>query len=277
VEERRPDDRLPARARELRIRRDLRDLVVGRAEQEPRCDLDDAAVERRERACELEELVPVGDAARRRLVVVGEEVRRRERRRPAERARGHALAYERRHRGSFRRRRGALEGVGAHDVEPNRGMPDERRHVDAEPALLDGVQVLRIALPRPRDRRAERVERHALDEAEEPHDRVAVLRAARRQREAAVAHHDGRDAVPRRRSRVAIPEELAVVVRVEVDEARREGEPPGVDLARAALGVTSDGGDASRRHRDVAAERRTARTVDDLRVANDEVGHGRAL
>ena len=42
----------------------------------------------------------------------------------------------------------------------------------------------------------------------------------RRERDAAVAEHDRRDAVPARRRRVGIPRELRVEVRVDVDEAR---------------------------------------------------------
>ena len=41
-----------------------------------------------------------------------------------------------------------------------------------------------------------------------------------READAAVAHHDGGDAVPRRRQQAAVPGGLAVVVGVDVDEAR---------------------------------------------------------
>ena len=56
---------------------------------------------------------------------------------------------------------------------------------------------------------------HQLDEP------VVVGRAHGREADAAVAHHDGGDAVPRRRRELAVPRGLAVVVGVDVDEAGR--------------------------------------------------------
>ena len=55
---------------------------------------------------------------------------------------------------------------------------------------------------------------HQLDEP------VVVGRAHRREADAAVADDDGRDAVPRRRDHALAPRRLAVVVGVDVDEAR---------------------------------------------------------
>jgi hypothetical protein len=59
-------------------------------------------------------------------------------------------------------------------------------------------------------------------------------RAPRREADAAVAHDDGGDAVPRRGRHLGIPGRLAVVVRVDVDEARRDDVARGVDLLASA-------------------------------------------
>src|SRR5262249_1483208 len=74
--------------------------------------------------------------------------------------------------------------------------------------------------------------------------------------------------------RVRVPEELAVVVRVQVDEARREGKAAGVDFRRATLGGSADGRDFPARHGEVAAAGRRTGAVDEEGVTNDEVGHG---
>ena len=58
-----------------------------------------------------------------------------------------------------------------------------------------------------------------------------VAGLARRERHAAVAEHDGRDAVPARRRADRVPGELRVEVGVDVDEARRDEPAVGVDLA----------------------------------------------
>src|SRR4029078_315489 len=54
------------------------------------------------------------------------------------------------------------------------------------------------------------------------------------QREAAVPHHDGRDAVPAGIRALAVPEDLRVHVRVGVDEPRRDDEAVGGELWVAA-------------------------------------------
>ena len=48
----------------------------------------------------------------------------------------------------------------------------------------------------------------------------------RREADAAIAHHRGGDAVPGRRRRCGVPDRLAVVVGVDVDEARRDRAGP---------------------------------------------------
>src|SRR5262249_62405907 len=71
--------------------------------------------------------------------------------------------------------------------------------------------------------------RHAFDVLEGAHDEVAVFGTRGCDAEPAVAHHDARDAVPARRGEVAVPEDLCVVVRVDVDEPGREHEAVEVD------------------------------------------------
>src|SRR5205807_10422496 len=60
-----------------------------------------------------------------------EEVRRRQRRRPADRPGRHGIPHERGHLRALVARRGALDRGAAHDVEAYRRMTDERRDVDA--------------------------------------------------------------------------------------------------------------------------------------------------
>ena len=70
-----------------------------------------------------------------------------------------------------------------------------------------------------------------------------VGRAHRRERDAAVADGDRRDAVPARGRADRIPRELRVEMGVDVDEPRRDEPPVGVDLAPAAVVDRADRGD----------------------------------
>jgi hypothetical protein len=74
---------------------------------------------------------------------------------------------------------------------------------------------------------------------------------------------------------MAIPEELAVVVGVQIDESGREDEPARIDLPATDGEARPDRFDLPARDGDVAVEGGAPGTVDDARVADDEVGHGR--
>src|SRR6185369_1233041 len=121
------------------------------------------------------------------------------------------------------------------------------------------------------DARLERGERHALDVLERPQDQLAMRRPRRRDAEAAVADHDRGDAVPRGDREHAVPEDLRVVVRVDVDEARRDDEPARVERARGRAAHLPYLGDSAATYADVALAARSARPVDQSAAANGQV------
>ncbi len=144
------------------------------------------------------------------------------RRRESDRAGFDALAHEPAHRVYFFGSRRTLGGFFTHHVHAHGCVPDQRRHVDAGLATLDGVEVLGEGLEGPvfAEPLPEDVEIHALDVLQGAQDQVAVLRAGRRDPEAAVAHHHGGHAVPGRDREHAVPHHLGVVMGMEIDEAR---------------------------------------------------------
>src|ERR1019366_1106250 len=113
------------------------------------------------------------------------------------------------------------------------------------------------------------------------HDLVLGVLADRGEADAAIAHDDGGDAVPRRRREARVPHRLAVVMRVEVDEAGRDGHAAGVDLIGAGAGDGSshgaDRGDLAVLDGDVGDERGAAIAVHHGSAADDDIvfaGHG---
>ena len=90
--------------------------------------------------------------------------------------------------------------------------------------------------------------------------------------EAAVADGDRRDAVPARQGAVRIPEDLGVVVRVQVDEARRNVHTGRVDDAGSRRGVdTTHRHDLSALDGDVATSSRRPGPVEDQSVFDNDV------
>ncbi len=139
----------------------------------------------------------------------------------------------------------------AHDVEAQRAVGELRAQVDVVRPALDRVEVLAEALPGPVDPLVEHGTRdvlHPLHQRDQARVRVGPHR---REAHAAVAHDGGRDAVPARRRHALVPGRLPVVVRVDVDEARRDQQTVGVHLLGAPARHRPHGGDRPAVHRHV--------------------------
>jgi hypothetical protein len=102
---------------------------------------------------------------------------------------------------------------------------------------------------------------------------LAMRRRAGRNAEAAITDHGGRDAQRRRRRERRIPGGLCIVVRVHVDEARREREPARVHRLARGLVERADLCHATVAHPDVHMARRTARAVIYRSATNREIKH----
>ncbi len=131
-------------------------------------------------------------------------------------------------------------------------MPNQRAHVDRRAALFDRVEVLLERFERPfiAQPRLQRVEAHPLDFLERSHDESAMLGARRRDTEAAIAHHHRGHTVPRRYGHHAVPQDLRVVVRVDVDEAGGDHAAARLDGRGCLAGSLGHGGDLAVLDRD---------------------------
>ena len=121
----------------------------------------------------------------------------------------------------FRRRGFAVRAAFAHHVDAQRRVRQLRGDVHVEAALRQIVEILRERLPVPRQTFVQRRAGNVFDAFHQFDQQVVVGAFDRREADAAVAHHDGRHAVVIRRRHPRRPRRLAVVVRVNVDEARR--------------------------------------------------------
>ena len=185
----------------------------------------------------------------------------------------HRLMHQLLHRADFVGRRGTLGRLFAHHIETQRRMAEQRRHVDRRAALFESIEILREGFewPRHAEARFQRFEAHAFDLLEGLHDHLAMDFPGRRYTEAAVADHRRGDTVPRRDGQHAIPQDLGVVVRVHVDEARRDDLAGRVDrLRRGTLGL-AERHDLAVLDAEVADEARLAGAVDDGAAGNPEV------
>jgi hypothetical protein len=147
-------------------------------------------------------------------------------------------------------------------------------HVEAAGHALERVEVLREGLPAPRDAFGERGSGDVLDALHQLDQPVLAARPHWREADATVAHHHGGDAVPARRREQRVPGDLAVVVRVEVDEPGRDQQAVGVDdLLRRPVGQRADLRDAPLVDGDVGLPRRRARAVGERAPSDHQVVH----
>ena len=103
-------------------------------------------------------------------------------------------------------------------MAPLAQWPSVRHRRILNRAALDRVEVLGERLEVPRDARREGVDVHVLDVHERAGEQLTIRRPARGDRESAVAGDDRRHTVEVRRRERRVPEDLGVVMRMDVDE-----------------------------------------------------------
>jgi hypothetical protein len=139
-----------------------------------------------------------------------------------ERAGLHGLGHDPAHLGDLLGR-GRLLVVGApfaHDVQAHGGVGDLGGDVEVVGAGVDRVEEAGEVVPAPAQALGQRGAGDVLDALHQLDEALVVLVVHRREADAAVAHHHGGDAVPGRGVQPLVPRGLAVVVAVDVDEAR---------------------------------------------------------
>ena len=168
---------------------------------------------------------------------------------------------------------GSLRAPIAHHVRAERAVADLGADVHHPWQLLEHVEVLGVALPTPFEALGERTSRnvlHALHQLDQP---LVTIGRGGCEADATVAHDRRRDAVPTRRGDERIPGHLCVVVRVGVDEARRQQQTVGVEGAAAGgeRACRLDGGDQFAVDAHVGRPAGGTAAVDEVSIADDEI------
>ena len=163
--------------------------------------------------------------------------------------------------------------VGAHDLAPQGAVPHQEPGVDAEPAVQD-VEVLTEGRPVPRHAVLQGGEGHSLDLGHHLTDVVRILRVDGGERKATVAPDDGGHAVHVGGGGQRIPEQLRVVVRVRVDHAGHDRQPPASNSVVAHFVDLADGNDPAVTDSDIGEAAGFPGPIDDRAGSDDVVEHG---
>ena len=159
-----------------------------------------------------------------------------------------------------------------HHPRQQRRDRNVRQDVHRLGTAIDAVEKFGEGGPIPRHPGLHRGVRNRFDARHREHRALAALGMHRGEAEAAVADHDRRDAVPARDGAVRIPEQLRVVMGMQIDEAGRDDQSRGVDRLRGVGGAQPpDFRDAAVLDADVAAKARHPRSVHHHSIANDQI------
>ena len=159
----------------------------------------------------------------------------------AERARRHRLADDLRHALAIFRRRGQLLfRTRTHHIGAQRAVRDQRTDIDRVRLRGERVEIFGEALPIPVEPIVERGAGDFLDALHQPDQPVALVRVRRREADATIPHDHAGDAIVERRAHQLVPARLAVIMGVDVHEARRHDQAVGVDLAPCGAGNLTD-------------------------------------
>ena len=141
----------------------------------------------------------------------------------------------------FVRRVFSIGAAFAHDIDPQGGMRHLRTKIDVKCARLQAGEIIGKALPIPGQAFGQNREGNVFNPLHQPYQTVVILRSNRREADAAIAHNGGRHAmIGRGRQRIA-PGDLAIIMCVNIDKARRHQFAFGIDFLSAGARYGSDG------------------------------------
>ena len=194
----------------------------------------------------------------------------------AERARVQRLDHDLRHLGGLRFARGLERGRAiAHHIGAHGGMRNLQAHIERERRGFHRIHIFGEALPVPLDAFGKRRTRNILDTFHQAEQPFALLRLAGRKAHAAIAHYGGRHAMEGRGLEIGVPGDLAVIMRMHIDEARRDDLAARVDFLRARARDLADLDDAAARNGDIGVDGLRPRPVEHGAAADhDIVAHG---
>ena len=161
----------------------------------------------------------------------------------------------------------------AHDGPPDGRVADHESDVQGQWLGFHHVEQLGERLPLVGDAGQEGFHRYGFDPGQEAGQELTISRCGRGQGETAVATHRGGDAVQRRGAQGRIPEQLRVVVGVQVDEARRHHQAVSLNGHVRLVVHRADLDDAPIDNAHVPLRAGSAAAVDHVTAVNQKIEH----
>ena len=164
----------------------------------------------------------------------------------------------------------------AHHIDPQGSVRHLSRDIGIVGTCGNGIEEIREAVPVPRQSFAQHDFGNVLHALHQVDQHVVLILVAGREADAAIAEQHGRGAGPRGRRQPVAPGHLCIVMRVNVDEARRDELAACVDLLGALGNAVADGRDPAVDREKIRLIGIATRTIDDRAVADHQAGTGHA-
>src|SRR5690606_38214148 len=148
--------------------------------------------------------------------------------------------------GGFRFRRRLKRGRAiTHHIGADGGMRNLQADIERERRGFNRIHIFGEALPVPLDAFGKRGTRNVLNAFHEAKQPLALFRLAGRKADAAIAHDGRGDTVECRGLEIGVPGNLAVIMRMHIDEAGRHDLTLRIDLLAARGRNLADSGDGA--------------------------------
>ena len=160
----------------------------------------------------------------------------------------------------------------AHDDAADRRVAREKAGVEAD-RTIQPIEIIAKALPVPRHRGFESLQRHAFDPRQHRREIFGRFGRQRRYRKAAKASQHRGHAMKAGGAERRVPEDLHVVMGVDIDEAGRNDPACRIDGLARFFAHFADCDDAPVPDADIAGKSWAARAIDDRAAGNLEIQH----
>ena len=161
----------------------------------------------------------------------------------------------------------------SHDKGAQRAVRNLRADIDGARQAFERIEIIGKAFPIPFHPLGERSARNILDTLHQADQPIMLVLFRGRKANAAIAHDNRGDAMPARRTHLAVPRCLAVIMGMDVDKPRRDDFARSINLfATRSADLAHSGNDAAI-HRDIGDKARRARAINDRSTTNDQIMH----
>ena len=152
-------------------------------------------------------------------------------------------------------------------------MRNLRANIDRARQAFERIEIIGKAFPIPFHPLGERSAGNILNTLHQADQPIMLVLFRRCKANAAIAHDNRGDAMPARRTHLAVPRCLAVIMGMDINKAWRDDFTQSINLFAARSADLAYSGNDAAIHRDIGDKARCARAIHHGSTTNDQIMH----